>query len=414
MQVDTGFTTKYPEGEVAFDATPTPIESREPGPFSSREAPVEESAVRLFVNDRMNSRQSHALGSNVLAAAAHFDAEPTFAPAYLVESRERVAVQGQAAWQILDSGLNPVRRLTGGAGHVILFEDEGIAYVPDQVGLLTAYSLVEGKEIYSAPLIYGSDFERTWFTRRGSRLFVASVEKMVDPHSDQMPELSTLEVAEVGELEFDGLGTMITAPSQANLIRKAQWVVAATSDETIVTGFEDHLFLMDWDLRIHQDFTGEFLPISLSLDEAGAMYLCVEERDSDDRPSFWVVQPDGGRTVQFPLEKPCQDLIAPPIVGYEHTAHLLSKDGVIAVAPSGEARWARSAEGGFAGAVVTADDQLVASDGNQLVAFDQHGQRRVLFESEEPLVTPPLLTGPGEVLVASPSRLYKLVPGGSN
>jgi hypothetical protein len=64
-----------------------------------------------------------------------------------------------------------------------------------------------------------------------------------------------------------------------------------------------------------------------------------------------------------------------------------------------------------AGAVVTANDQLLVSVGSMLLAFDEKGERRTLyaFEGEE-LVTQPILTERERIIVATQESLYYLVP----
>src|ERR1035441_9532953 len=139
--------------------------------------------------------------------------------------------------------------------------------------------------------------------------------------------------------------------------------------------------------------------------------LAVDEKDAAKRSALWVVRANGGRLVRLLLDRPAGTLIAPPIVGYDHTIYLLTKEAVTAVSPMGEVLWARRAQSGFAGAVVTADHRLVLSDGPELIALDTTGQRSVMFRAADPLVTPPLVIEGGRVLVASARNLYLLGGG---
>jgi hypothetical protein len=57
---------------------------------------------------------------------------------------------------------------------------------------------------------------------------------------------------------------------------------------------------------------------------------------------------------------------------------------------------------------ITADHQVLVSDGPELVAFDETGQRRVLASFDAPLVTAPVLTDQGHLLVATAQHLHRL------
>ena len=71
----------------------------------------------------------------------------------------------------------------------------------------------------------------------------------------------------------------------------------------------------------------------------------------------------------------------------------------------------RAANADVAGAVVTADDLLVVSEGDSLTAWDAQGQRRVIHTLPgESLATAPVLLADGDVLVATQAHLYRLGP----
>ena len=406
--IDSGFTENYSGSRVA-GAPPTPISPA--APVQLPPAPVlPGEGTRLFVNDSLNSRAGYPLAAGALAAEREAPLEATLGPFFIVKAGQRILVQGVAA-QLFSFDLKPIGKITGGYGAAVLYPPNNLAYAPNaEAGTLGAFDLETGKKAYTVSLLNGYGYSREWYTRRGNRIFAASPEAMVDPH-ESVPELATLEILQLNEPEtIDEFG-FINSTEQANLIRKAQHLVAASSEGAVVVAFEDHIFLLDWSLKVRIDLQGEFQPVRISMDESGLIYLAVDEKDAAKRSALWVVRANGGRLVRLLLDRPAGTLIAPPIVGYDHTIYLLAKEAVTAVSPMGEALWARRAQSGFAGAVVTANHRLVLSDGPELIALDTTGQRSVMFRAADPLVTPPLVIEGGRVLVASARNLYLLGGG---
>jgi outer membrane protein assembly factor BamB len=64
---------------------------------------------------------------------------------------------------------------------------------------------------------------------------------------------------------------------------------------------------------------------------------------------------------------------------------------------------------GLAGATLSADGKVLASVGSAVWALDAKGAETALFAlTDEPFVTPPVLSDDGRLLVASARRLYAL------
>ena len=403
---DSGFTERYSEAPVALAAPPVPIHPATPSPVAPAPVVVNE-PVRLYVNDSMNSRASFPLAAGSLLIEQRAALEPTFGPMYVLQAGNRVLLQGIAA-QIYTDDLRPVRKITGSHGLASLYPAKSVAYAADpQTGVLAAFDLATGRKSYAVALMEGYGHRREWFTRTGNLIFVASLEDMVDPHGP-VPEMSSLQLLQLKDPEAVSEFGIIESEEVANLIRKAQQLLAASLRAAIVTAFDDHVFLLDWQLKLRVDLHGAFTPERLSLDETGAIYLAVVEKGTERRSALWGLRADGGRFLRLLLDLPVSALIAPPIVGYDHTVYLLSQGSVMAVRATGEVLWTRTAQSGFAGATVTPDRMLVVSDGPELVTFDAAGQRRTVFRAAEPLVTPPALIEGGKALVASPKYLYLL------
>jgi sugar lactone lactonase YvrE len=147
----------------------------------------------------------------------------------------------------------------------------------------------------------------------------------------------------------------------------------------------------------------------MSLDESGFVYVIVltEGADGVQRHAVWVLTPQGERLMDVTL--PEMTDYSPPIVGYNHQVYILLEDRILAISSEGDVLWNEGAGGPIAGAVVTADGQLVVAAGSLIVAFDAAGERSVLYYEEgTQWMTPPVLTERQRLFIASQQHLYCL------
>jgi hypothetical protein len=146
--------------------------------------------------------------------------------------------------------------------------------------------------------------------------------------------------------------------------------------------------------------------MAFSLDEAARIYLVVQ---NGERIALWLLTPEGEQVYACEFPPGLTTVAGPPIVSHDHVAYVISGQQILAVAPDGKIEWMRSAHGSLAGATVTADDYLLVSDGDSLVALNRRGDRHVLYSiTGAPLSTPPILTAGGQLLAASGTALYCL------
>lgn len=403
---DSGFRGKYEPAPVLveFDRSP----ARAAPPVDSPAAkPGGEDSVRRFVNDERNSRAAFPVSAKALRAAASAELEPTLKPFYLILSGDRVAAQGNAL-VLFDLNLKPAGRVTGGFGEAVAVPAKGLFYAAQQSGLLAGLRLANGAYHYGVELMFGPNYERTYFARRGNRIAVVSAEKMVNPHADKMPELATVELHALGEPEGPaGIGRLTPSNLEVSLIRKGLPVHAAANGEQIAVVSGDQLFTFDWGLKFTGWVADQFRATQISLDERGLIYLAVEEK-GDNRSALWVLDRSGKRYIRYAPAPAADALIAPPIVGYDHTIYLLTADTVTAVSSKGERLWSSAARSNFAGAVATPDGKLIAADGAEIVSLGRDGERAVLFTASEPITTAPLIAADNRVYAASAKRVFRL------
>jgi hypothetical protein len=130
--------------------------------------------------------------------------------------------------------------------------------------------------------------------------------------------------------------------------------------------------------------------------------------ESAGQRALWIVGRTGARVARPPLPAGL-DVLAPPIVGYDHMVYLLGAQRIVAVSPAGAVLWDRALDGVAAGAVVTADRKLLVTTGAALDVYDAQGRRERLFTAEgDVLVTPAAATPDGDLVVAGRRFLYRL------
>jgi hypothetical protein len=319
-------------------------------------------------------------------------------------------VQGIDLWQLFDreGGSVAVQRLA--ASDVVLDPGQGLLYHAALNGTLSAYQLRDGQPAFTLGLLFGSEFERVFFARRGHRMVVASVEQRVDPHEPEAPEYALVEVQDLGDpIQADDIKILTSARLLTSLQRSATVLQAAMHQDTLVIATPGKVEMADLDLTILATYEGAFTPLAMSLDETGRIYLVVqiEEDEQARRYALWVLSSAGQRLVEVDL--PAQDRYTPPIVGYDHHIYLAHGDSLHALSPEGEHLWTKYGGGLIAGAVATADHRVLVAGGGWLSAFDAAGERTMVFMHDgASWVTPPVLTEHGDILIATEQHLYRL------
>ena len=99
----------------------------------------------------------------------------------------------------------------------------------------------------------------------------------------------------------------------------------------------------------------------------------------------------------------------PPIIGYNDNIYLLEANKILAINTEGKIIWQSDLEKKISGAVMTANDQLLVSAENELLAFDTKGNKRVVFTlSDDTISAAPILKANDELILAGKKSLYCL------
>jgi outer membrane protein assembly factor BamB len=130
---------------------------------------------------------------------------------------------------------------------------------------------------------------------------------------------------------------------------------------------------------------------------------------AEDRTWLWVLTPTGQRTAAYALKPEHGNVLAPPVIGYDHTIYLVAS-GLVAFDAYGDLLWEQWPRGRFGGAGATTDGKLLVVAGD-LSTYDAKGQQTMLFAAPGvTLVTPPAMSAAGEIFAASKDMVFCLKP----
>jgi hypothetical protein len=382
--------------------------------FPRAAIPADAAVRHRFMNEQLNSRSNFPLGLREAKAARslqivqQIDLDSFGDPYGLLWTAGRTVVLSSGRFPLFDAAGRCLASWPSG-GPFILGVEAGVAYHRIHYGAIQAYRLSDGGEAFSFLLQGAAENHAVDFMAcRGRRLISVSEEVERDPHSGRNPENYSIEVTDLGDPAHP---KSWNEPGGARVIRGLTWhgpqMTAAMDRESIVLAVPDRLYWADLDLKIHRILAGSFAPITMSLDEAGRVYL----RESASYGKEWlqIITPEAEQLARVELPFASLGPFHPPIVDYDHRIYILKPDRALAYSIDGKTLWEVKTPGEPVGAIATADDFLLVSTKQALITIDAEGKLTPLHEFPgEELATPPILTGPGEILVASSKRLYRL------
>jgi len=373
--------------------------------------PEENGCLRPFANQQLNSRLTAALPDSDWEIMWLAELSEDMPAMFVFRAAGRVVVQQERGWRLFDHRGELVTYGQRGEGHLAIDAENHLFYARDMSGFVSARDLFTGDEKFGLYAALGNGFSHTVWSREGQRIFIISFElPVVSDRGEREPDYTIMEVYDLGTpIEVDIDNVLTSAGCQSVLTSRGVPFLTALHNHTLVMAATDHIFLANENLKITNDFQGEFIPLAMSLDESGRIYLIVHSED--EQRALWVITPEGERIVNVEIPSIADDVYAPPVIGYDHRVYIMLGDRVMAISPEGETLWQQHAGGTIAGAFVTADNQLLVSAGSILYAFDDQGERRILcYFADETLLTPPILTERGRLLVASDRHIYCLRP----
>ena len=395
------------------DKAETPVETQLIKPVSAAPKLQNETvgdnlnSSRPFVNERLNSRLAQSLPVGDWAIRSSASLEVGTRPKHILHAFDRIIIQGDGPWQLFDKECKLLEQGYIYGSDVVLDVENKCFYLSDEIGMIKTYDLDNGNRLFSVSLVFGNSYKRSFIARQIDRLMVVSTEREMGRHSAEKPEDSTIEVLRFNESqEIDRDGILRSARGIARLKRKTLLLLSALYDETLVVATDNQICLLDFDLQIKTALSGKFTPLVISLSDAGIIYLVLIDNGV---PKLRAIKPNGERIFSAELPEEMLNIFYPPIITYNHRVFLIKDNYLLAFAANGRGIWEYKSDSPIAGAVITAENQLLISDGSELVVFEANGRHRILYEfKNESLQTPPTITSNGELVVATDKKLYCL------
>ncbi|MBX9600440.1 MAG: PQQ-like beta-propeller repeat protein [Bryobacteraceae bacterium] len=392
---------EYPAGTPVREASSPAAPSRVASPGTPWDS------VRPYITEGLNSRVARPVGSGKWLIRMESGLERENEPAFVMQAGDRALIQGNRKWQLL-SAVAAGRTFAWdniSASDLVMDPEQGSFFGADSYGYLAAFSLADGKVRYRAT-VYGNQSQfRQFFTRRGTRWFIASWERDLNPHGRIPPKSTALEVRDFGDpskAQGEFLGGTVEVALQNFEQPK---IFAAVSGETAFSAQLNDLLVTDLVLKLRGRFSSEFEPLALSAAEERAYILA----QAGGEIALWCIHARGER--QYAVKLPEGEAIAqrPPAVGFDHRVFVYGGSTVHCIGADGKVAWSQSAGAEIRGIAVTPDDQLLVTAGQSLIALDSRGNKRVLrdFAPDSP-VTPPAMSRDGDIFVASRTKLYRL------
>jgi hypothetical protein len=314
----------------------------------------------------------------------------------LLTGPDRVVASASVSWILFDSSGKTLASEMA-AGSLLGLNDEATRLIVERwKGGLFIRRLSDGGMELVAEASGGSG-ERRWFVHaQGNEL--TQVSRHEDPDLHRAPRERTS--IEVLDLNYRDQGP---APIAA-VEREAGLGAVALAGRRMVLAMVDRLYFFEPDLKVHRIWDGSFRSFGLSLDEAGNVYLL---NSCEQSFRLWKITPEARRTWVVPLERFRLWPVQPPLIGYDHNVYLILRQQILAISQDGQMLWQKAGSGPLAGAFVTANDLLVTSEGSQVAVWNAAGERELLFDTGEPLVSAPVITA-GHLFVASTNHLFGL------
>ena len=362
--------------------------------------------LRPYINEQLNSRLPENLPSGPWGIRWQADLEPGFPPAFILQSSDRIVVQGTGRWQMFDVNKNSIHIDNFGPSDIVLDPPNSLLYLADRYGVMEARRLADGTLSFALPISGGIEWQRGFFARRGQEFAVVSFQRAIQPHAAADPNAATIETQDLGNPVVVQDEAVSSAHRTGDFFFATPRAFAAGLGPGIVVAIRNEFLITEFGRKMRARYTDTFDPGPVSLDETARIYALVSR---EGRSSLWSLTSRGERVFALDFGPETVLKLAPPAVGYDHRVFVTTGDSILCVSPEGKLLWRQPSGGPVAGVAVTPDDELIVAAGSVLAGFDARGTRRVIHDfAGDTLLTPPASVKGGGLLVASARRLYRL------
>jgi hypothetical protein len=367
-------------------------------------------SARPYINDQLNSRLPKDVAAAPFAVLWKADLAPEFPTAYVLAAGGRIVTPAPGRWQLFDNSGQLIGTGKLGAGDAVIDSANELLYSIDPYGVIEAHQLKDAALAYSVSISGGEEWQRAFYARRGHEFAIVSFRRLLQPHAAATPSGVSVDVQDLGSSLQVQQEIAVSARQKSRLYFEAPRASAAVLGDALVTAIRNEIVVTAFGQSIRTRLLDKFEAGPMSLDEAGRIYVLVNQGSA--QPILWVLTQQGERVAVFTPPADFTMQAAPPVVGYDHRIYLFSRSEVVALNPQGTLEWRRPSQGAVAGIAVTSGGTVVVAEGSSLSAFDAKGERHVLAKFDgESLITPPAMTPAGDILVATARRLYCVASG---
>ncbi|MCF6282925.1 MAG: hypothetical protein L3J28_12090 [Candidatus Polarisedimenticolaceae bacterium] len=331
-------------------------------------------------------------------------------PRFVLQKGGAIAIQA-TAWQLFSIDGKATYHGIAGPGQLSIDTANHLLYSIDRNGYLTGTRHSDGVRAFRTSLSGGDLAGFPWVHRQGEYLLAAGSEfpkSDFESNAPSSPTISSIDsIYLINQFQVISTGGLLNGILKRLMFETETLHVAANNEgDKLWVTVPNRLLITNHDLEILNGFSGDFTPLSMSLDEANTAYIIVK---TDQSRELWRITSEGVVTYRNILMGQPRRFEKPPAVGIDHTAYIASDDVIQAIDINGQTRWSRPISDTFAGMSISASNKLLISEESSVILIDEAGQSTNLFDTgDEPLTTPPILTENGDILVASGQYLYRL------
>ncbi|PYS40748.1 MAG: hypothetical protein DMG14_09570 [Acidobacteria bacterium] len=361
--------------------------------------------VAPYANARLNSRIRYALPAGDWSVQWSAELPDYMHTSFVLQAGENVLVEGERQWLLFASATGQeIGRGQKGHSDVYLDAATGEFYYIDRDDYIATHN-ARGELLHLCAARLLEQYDRLAIWRQNSKYFVVTRSWGKPPRGKgYLWAVEKLDLGDTSKIDFQKV--LNDKRREAMVSQPVETLARPPRDGTVaVLATTDRFYFMDDRLNVIRAITGEFQPLSLSLDDTGRLYVLVR---SSGEGRFWIVTREGARLLDLAVPLGQDTFPPPPIIDRSGRAYLLLPGEVLALDATGEIAWREKVEGTLF-ATLTADGTLVAAVGPNVLAFDAEGKQRILATvADDALRTPPVLDARGRLYVSSEHHLYCL------
>ena len=371
--------------------------------------PLQDLYTRPYANDESNSRAPVEISEKLWEIKWQIAVDPFFPAKFILTAKDNFIIQASGRWYLLNSK----GELTGkdfiGNSDIVFDSERGLFYYADRFGQIAAVNLSSGEKLYSMQVHGLEDVERKYFFRIDNNLLLAEKSENKNPHDPSPLSFIYLEAYTIDDPPIVENGNLTSYKELYHTYYYTNQVAAASDQKHFVYSVENKVIIAGPDLKTESEFEDQFKPVTLSLDESGRIYMTVI--NNENKLALRIITPGGDLIVdlEIPVENQLNSI--PPVIGYNHEIFIVFDNLVFCFAEDGKLKWQTYTDGKTGGAVIDSDNKLLLSEGSTISQFDERGERQFIFQFPgEHIVTSPVITKEKNIIVATESNIYLLIP----